>query len=234
MNTTATAHPYFAAGFGEGPYTFAGCYDLAEATNPDSAANFGNMRGWLADAPKLKAGMGTCACCGHAIMQICIVKTGNGDLYGVGSDCIEKLGSPGLSQGAAAAIALRTKLKARKRRQVKNKADQDARELKTAQAAGFSTWVDYIADHQAKQQAERTKQAHDQAAKVAGRLAPIAHVVEALKAEARNSDFHRSLYEQLTTTGSLSPRQAGYALKPMYGRKTTGADYERAFAALTA
>ena len=228
------AHPFYAAGFGEGPYYFVGCFDLAEATDSDSAANFGNMRGWLNDAPRLKAGMGTCACCGHAIMQICIVRTGNGDLYGVGSDCIEKLGDAGLSKDAAAAIALRTKIKARKRSQVRAAAALAARQLKTAQAAGFTTWTEYVADHQAKQKADQDRQAQDQAAKLAERLAPIAHVVEALKIEARSSDFHRSLYDQLTNTGSLSPRQAACALKTAYGRRTSGAEYERDFDALTA
>lgn len=86
-----TLHPFLAAGMGEGPYSFAGCFDLRAATDPTSAANFGNMTGAVKDAPKLEAGLGTCACCGHGIMHIFIVKDAAGKLWGVGSDCIMKL-----------------------------------------------------------------------------------------------------------------------------------------------
>lgn len=49
-------HPFYGT-LGPGPYRFVGCYDLGAAQDPNTAANFGNMRGWLADAPKLKAGL---------------------------------------------------------------------------------------------------------------------------------------------------------------------------------
>jgi hypothetical protein len=39
-------------------------------------------------------GAGTCAHCGHAILNICQVQIGNGEVYGVGTDCIEKVGLP--------------------------------------------------------------------------------------------------------------------------------------------
>ena len=56
-------HPFYET-LGPGPYRFVGCYDLGAALDPTSAANFGNMTGWLQEAPKLKAGLGTCAHCG--------------------------------------------------------------------------------------------------------------------------------------------------------------------------
>jgi hypothetical protein len=39
-------------------------------------------------------GLGTCAHCNHAILNIYIVSIGDGQLFGVGSDCIEKAGLP--------------------------------------------------------------------------------------------------------------------------------------------
>lgn len=126
MNTP-TIHPFYAAGMGEGPYQFVGCYDLGEAMDPNSAANFGNMRGWVQDAPKLKAGLGTCSCCGHGIMQICIIRNRAGELYGVGSDCVEKADQDGICRdGVKAAIALRNRAKARARREAKRKAEWEA------------------------------------------------------------------------------------------------------------
>lgn len=64
-------------------------FDLGAAMDPDSASFHGRL-GNANTLPNLKAGLGTCAHCGHAISIICIVQVGNGDLYGVGSDCIEK------------------------------------------------------------------------------------------------------------------------------------------------
>lgn len=109
----ATLHPFEAAGMGRGPYAFAGLYDLGEAMNPDNPANFGRLTGCLTDAPKLKAGMGTCACCGHAITVICIVKDADGDLWGVGSDCVEKTSDPHIGHKAGIAIARRVQAKRR-------------------------------------------------------------------------------------------------------------------------
>ena len=123
----STLHPFLEAGMGEGPYAFVGCFDLAAAMTPDSAANFGNMTGWVKDAPRLKAGMGTCACCGHGIMQICIIRTGNGDLYGVGSDCVLKTEHEGIARkGVEAALAARRKAMNAKRAAAKRKAAWEA------------------------------------------------------------------------------------------------------------
>lgn len=130
MSTTDTSlalHPFFLAGMGEGPYRFTGCYDLGEAMNPNTAANFGNMRGWAADAPKLKAGLGTCACCGMGISIICIIKNAAGELYGVGSDCVEKTDNEGICRkGVKAALALRNRAKRQAKAAAKRKAEWEA------------------------------------------------------------------------------------------------------------
>lgn len=133
-------HPFFESGMGEGPYHFVGVYDMGEAMNPNSAANFGNMRGMLADAPKLKAGLGTCSCCGMGIMIICIIKNAAGELYGVGSDCVEKADGQGImKKGVAATLALRRKELARVKRQkaaaLKWEAERPAREQRQREEA---------------------------------------------------------------------------------------------------
>lgn len=128
MSTETTAiHPFFLAGMGEGPYRFEGCYDLGAALDPASAANFGSMRGWAKDAPKLKAGLGTCACCGMGIMLICIIRNADGDLYGVGSDCVEKADQGGICrEGVKAAFALRNRAKRQAQAAAKRKAAWEA------------------------------------------------------------------------------------------------------------
>lgn len=49
----------------------------------------------MASAPKVEAGMGTCAHCGTAITLIQIVETGEGKKFGVDSDCILKVHAEG-------------------------------------------------------------------------------------------------------------------------------------------
>jgi len=134
-----TLHPFYKAGLGEGPYRFVGCFDMGEAMNPNSAANFGNMRGWVADAPKLEAGLGTCTVCGMGIMIICIVKNAAGKLYGVGSDCIEKCDDNGICKaGVKATLAIRRSRINRARKAAKAKArfeaEAPARELARIEA----------------------------------------------------------------------------------------------------
>jgi len=86
-------HP-FSFTLGEGPYKFVGDYDLGRAI---AAVNNGTMdtAHAFADAPKLEAGMGTCAHCGHAILNVMIIRRGDGKLYGVGSDCVRKVAAEG-------------------------------------------------------------------------------------------------------------------------------------------
>jgi hypothetical protein len=83
-------HP-FSYTLGIGPYKWVGSYNLGEAISCLNAGNISAYNSSLACAPKVERGIGTCAHCGHAIMMVQIVRTGDGKLYGVGSDCILKV-----------------------------------------------------------------------------------------------------------------------------------------------
>lgn len=73
-------HPFFRT-LGPGPYTFAGFGQI----------HFSETFGAKYVGPHVDSGAGTCAHCGHGIMNIFVVKRGDGRTYGVGSDCIGKL-----------------------------------------------------------------------------------------------------------------------------------------------
>ena len=247
VTTTPGLHPFYAT-LGEGPYKFLYCYDLGEAMNPNSAANFGNMTGWIKDAPKLKAGLGTCAHCGMGINIVCVVRVGNGDLYGIGSDCVEKCSTGGIWKGVKAAIALRRKQKERAKREAKRRAQWDV-ERPAREAA----------------QAEHSKvlKAAKEAKKVVilARIEQLRSVLGALAGDALTTweanytnevahtcgsdgyfsppcdiaNFYHSLAIQLIQTGSLSPRQAHYAAGAVLGRrcKRNEQDFDNLIASLT-
>ncbi len=86
-------HP-FSYTLGEGPFQYVGSFDLGQRI---ASINNGthDTNSAFADAPHLEAGMGTCAHCGHAILDIRIIRRGDGKLYGVGSDCVLKTGAEG-------------------------------------------------------------------------------------------------------------------------------------------
>lgn len=247
-------HPFYET-LGPGPYRFVGCYDLAAAMDPTSAANFGNLRGWLSAAPKVKAGLGTCAHCGTAILNICIVRVGNGDLYGVGEDCVEKCSQGGLWKGAKAALAARRNAMARARKAAKAAAKWEAErpERERRQQEAFAKAVELRAAERAKYVA-RIEQHRGTLDALVGE-ATIAEWIGYYDAAIasydehgglgiplwdpplRNpDDFHTSLARQLIAHGSLSPRQADYATKATVGRRTkANADaYDAHHATLTA
>jgi hypothetical protein len=89
QNTENKVHP-FARTLGPGPYKWLGSFDLGAAISMQQNGNIDGHNNAMASAPRLEAGMGTCAHCGMAIMLIQIVKTGEGKLFGVGSDCVMK------------------------------------------------------------------------------------------------------------------------------------------------
>lgn len=102
-STLPKAHPFEAAGMDHGPYRHLGVYSipsphLAEA-NPDAYRN-----AQLA-VPRLVAGLGTCACCGMAIVNVHIIRAGTGRLFGVGCDCVQKTGQKSLADAAKVAHA---------------------------------------------------------------------------------------------------------------------------------
>lgn len=80
-------HP-FQLTLGLGPYRLVGFFAL----QLPSEANQGRNNFHL--APPMERGLGTCAHCGHGIVNIYIVQIADGKRFGVGSDCIHKAGLP--------------------------------------------------------------------------------------------------------------------------------------------
>jgi hypothetical protein len=112
---TIVMHPFHST-LGAGPYRFVGmfCINLQAGAmgrpyyNPELVhKNF-------------VRGAGTCAHCGHAILNVCQVMIGNGEVYGIGIDCIEKVDLPVIEMAKidkvkkAHAKALRDARKAKK------------------------------------------------------------------------------------------------------------------------
>lgn len=127
MKTLQKRHP-FSFTLGEGPYKYVGSYDMSRAV---AAVNNGSKDTAAAfqDAPRLEAGLGTCAHCGHAILNIQIVRRGDGKLYGVGSDCILKVAAEG-DVGAVSEMERKIRIAAKKKRQDREAAKKE--EIKPA------------------------------------------------------------------------------------------------------
>jgi hypothetical protein len=89
-------HP-FEASLGPAPYRFAGFFDLGRCLAALNAGNVGGYNNGLNELNSmgLKSGGGTCSHCGQAILNIYVVQNSLGEKYGVGSDCIAKLGDGG-------------------------------------------------------------------------------------------------------------------------------------------
>jgi len=157
------AHPFARAGMGVGPWRFVGVAQIPPTSlgeaNPDAYNNA------LRDLPKLKAGLGTCACCGMAIMNIFIVRDSAGDLWGVGCDCIRKThrkGEPIYDAAMQAkaemdrmarheredrkAAAIRARL-ADESVRAALKAQPHPNEWRRSQGATLLDWADWMMDH---------------------------------------------------------------------------------------
>lgn len=83
------AHPF--AHLGPAPYRFVGMFRLPvlESFGMNSAG-YNNA---LASLPRLDGGLGSCSHCSMAITYIYVVECADGTKWGVGCDCICKLGS---------------------------------------------------------------------------------------------------------------------------------------------
>lgn len=80
-------HP-FSYTLGLGPYLFVDFFALVLPSEANQGRNNFHM------APKnLKSGVGTCAHCGHGIINNYIVKNGVGERFAIGSECILKANS---------------------------------------------------------------------------------------------------------------------------------------------
>lgn len=82
-------HP-FESTLGPGPYKFVGMFYINKAVGAQGRPYYDK---YLVHA-NFKSGAGTCTHCGQAILNICQVKVGNGDVYGVGIDCVQKVSLP--------------------------------------------------------------------------------------------------------------------------------------------
>lgn len=82
-------HP-FVRTLGQGPYTFVGYFYI----DKDAGAKGRPYYDASLVHKNFVRGAGTCAHCGQGILNIFQIQTGNGEVYGVGSDCIAKVGLP--------------------------------------------------------------------------------------------------------------------------------------------
>lgn len=171
------AHPFELAGMGTGPFTFVGTYEIP--VHDDSAASFANPNPY-ADAPRLVGGLGTCANCGMAISNICIVRNSTGQLYGVGCDCVEKTGDKSLGDPAKVAIA---KIRNRKAKEATRRREEIRQRewLKTASVASDALPGETNGERNTRKDAQRAKAESDanvKRAKVGEILTEIAVVIE--------------------------------------------------------
>ena len=82
MDKLIDTHP-FARTLGPGPYQFIGVVSIVKDERHGTRV-FGPADG-------VESGIGTCAHCGHAIMECFIVRTAENRKFGVGCDCINKV-----------------------------------------------------------------------------------------------------------------------------------------------
>lgn len=79
-------HP-FETTLGPGPYKFIGVVSIRVSEHGTQL--HGNV-----DTKTIKSGLGTCSHCSTAIMNCFIIETANKERFGVGCDCIRKVGLP--------------------------------------------------------------------------------------------------------------------------------------------
>lgn len=84
---TPKRHP-FSYTLGYGPYHFRFMFTIIKPSEACPTGNYHTL------PTNLKAGCGTCAHCGQGIMNVFVISIGNGDLYGVGCDCVANVGLP--------------------------------------------------------------------------------------------------------------------------------------------
>lgn len=134
-------HPFYKT-LGPGPYRWVGFFDLGQVLSALHAGNVNGYNNGLAMAPK-DVGIGSCAHCGHGILNNYIVQTGTGERFAVGSECIEKCGNSGQFENFSAVerkIKLEKRVKAQTQREtrrvkqateIKSLIDQNSEVLKT-------------------------------------------------------------------------------------------------------
>lgn len=113
-------HP-FERTLGAGPYRFVGAGRIA-VSETFGARYIG---------PECERGAGTCAHCGHAIMNIFVIETGEKRRFGVGSDCIHKVGIPAreLSAVKKAELAMERQKRAERKKRKGDAARIELRQI---------------------------------------------------------------------------------------------------------
>lgn len=210
LNEAPKAHPFELAGMGHGPYRYVGFYALP---SPDlAAANPEAYNARLREMPKLNSGCGTCSNCGMAIMNIHIVRDGKGGLWGVGCDCIEKVGDKSLSDPA--------KVKQAKHEANLRHARQEARRI-----AQHEAWLLAIcptgetnAERIVRQNWERDMELAARHEATLARAESFRDITSQLPS---NNEFFTSLIGQLSN-GRLSDRQAYCICKQIHGYRAEG------------
>jgi hypothetical protein len=206
--TPAKAHPFEISGMGHGPYQWVGTHDIAEAR--EHAENHGGTA--FAQHPQLTAGLGTCCHCGMAINLVCIVRSADGRLWGVGSNCVERTGDAHLGNAAKIAVAQRRRIKAAAAAAQRHAAQQAAwaaRPSSHSAALPGETNGAFTARRDAEAAAKR---AAEEAAAQTIRAARLAQFGD-IPAELINAGgFYADMAEALLR-GPLSPRQADCTAK---------------------
>ena len=114
MEAKSLRHP-FSYTLGVGPYRLVDFFALVVPSEANQGRNNFHL------APKnLKSGCGTCAHCGHGIINNYIVQNGLGERFAIGSECVEKAGHSGEFENMSAFE--------KHQRQLKRQQNQDRRE----------------------------------------------------------------------------------------------------------
>lgn len=214
--TTATAHPFELAGMGYGPYSFEGIHDIAEAREHAMNHLGGTHR---AEHPKLEAGLGTCCNCGMAINLVCIVKSADGRLWGVGSDCVEKTDHGHLGDKVKIAIARRRRNKAAAKREEQRKV-RHQEWLAAACTAKDAQPGETNLQYKERQMNEEIAKEAAYKAKVAERQARFATDLATFQAIAETGNTFAASMMFALQEGPLTPRQADCAASFFYRRGT--------------
>jgi len=220
--STTELHPFEKAGMGVGPYRFLG---IVEMPNPgeDSARNFacGNPYAEV-HAAGLKAGAGTCCCCGMAITVICIVADAKGDKWGVGSDCVLKTEDDRIERSARLAISKRRNIMAARRVEAKR---EQRRQAWLDQPCPSSRALPGETNRQfnEREQAERKAAEANRAAARAARAEQFKDVLAVLN---YGGSFLVAMADALTN-GPLTERQAECVARKWFPRATAANEAER-------
>ncbi len=205
---------------GVAPFTFAGVFTL-----PSKSLAEQNPSAYIAalrEAPTLKAGLGTCAHCGMAIMNIYIVRDSAGDLWGVGCECIRHITDDVAVIDAA------------------QKAKKEAERAKRAEAAAKRREADRAkrqAEHDARLEAERVRnggltdaeiRAQEHQRCIAARMQAVQPILEALAGE--TSQFCSSIRHEMAQDGRL-PRGRGLDILTEILAKQAGRKGSKGYAA---